>query len=230
MVDASKTGAYEQCRIARHKGANGALISGGSDLDGSIPYDKEDLERCLGMDGFVTNVHVGLISELKYNYRDAGSISVDIPPSDRVVREIYNLKDRSLSDYIGMLELFEEDGISYTPHICVGIEEGKVDGEFEVLEILQSYSCEQLVILSLKRTPFASMTKNRLNVTDYEKVLKSARDKFKYLNLGCMRDRDNGKESLWHYFDKIAWPSTIIKGELAKMGIDTREFDTCCSV
>jgi len=230
MLDASKDGLYKTCLKAKSHGAIGALISGGSDNKGKVPFDREGLKRTLKIDDFVTNLHVGLLENVPVEYCYSNTVSIDVPPSDNVVRNIYNLKDRGRQDYMEMIGLLEEAKVNYVPHLCVGIENGKVSGELETLELLESYSFDRLVILSMKVTPGAQITKNRVNAVDYEKVLKMARDKFKYLCLGCMRDKDKEKEKLWHYFDKIAWPSKIIKDELEKNGIVVQKYDTCCSV
>ncbi len=230
MLDASGGRMFQICQEAKSSGALGALLSGGSDQYGRVPFDNRDLERCLDMARFKVNLHIGLIDRLPATYLSAKLISVDIPSSDRVVSDVYGIKGKGRNDYFHMLDLLEDEGIRYVPHMCVGLENGVVGGEFRTLEMLESYSFEQLVILSMKRTPRADMTKKQINIGDYEKVLKMARDKFKYLCLGCMRDKDQGKEKLWHYFDKIAWPSKIIKDELKENGIAFKKCDTCCSV
>jgi len=230
MVDASNEGLYQCCMKAKENGAKGALLSGGSNSDGMVPYDLEDLQRCLSIKDFITNLHLGLVDEIKRQYKGANKVSVDLPPSDNVIRNIYNLKENTMEDYFSMLELLEEEKINYAPHLCVGLDRGRISGEEKVLERLESFSSEQLVILTLKRTPNASATKNRLEISEYEKILKKARDRFKYLSLGCMRDREREKEKLWLYFDKIAWPSKIIKDEMQKNGIVCQIYDTCCSV
>ena len=230
MIDASKEGLYRTCIGQKALGKAGALISGGSDAFGRVVFDSDELNKCMKIENFKKNIHLGLVDDIPPGIEKADAVSVDLPPSDRVVSDVYHLKEKNQQDYFDMLELFESNGVRYVPHICVGIEYGCIKGEIETIEKLSSYSCDQLVILSLKRTPKAPMTSNHINTSEYEKILIKARDRFKYLNLGCMRNKEREKENLWSYFDKIAWPSKIIKDELARNGVDFRIFDTCCSV
>ncbi|MHC1604634.1 MAG: hypothetical protein ACXQTP_01500 [Candidatus Methanofastidiosia archaeon] len=229
MVDASATGLYETCRKLKENDAKGALISGGSDSSGAVFVDCAELEMVADIPDFILNVHCGLISHVFPVFRKMDAVSVDFPPSDDVIKRIYHL-DKTRNDYVLMLEKLEENRINYLPHLCIGLDGGKVEKEFEAIEILENFTFKSLVILTLKPTPGIPFSKKRVKTEDYEKVIKFARDRFDTLCLGCMRERARDKESLWHYFDKIAWPSRATEDEIFKSNIKFEKFDTCCAV
>lgn len=229
MVDASHNGIYYACRKAYENGASGALISGGSDSKGRVLIDYADLKKVAQIKNFSVNVHTGLTHDVPDVLHHVKCVSIDIPPSDAVVKNIYHL-NKTQEDYFDMVELYEMSRIRYVPHMCIGIEGGKIKGEIDTLERLAAINNNMVVLLSLKRTPGIPFTFNKIMTKPYEKVIKEAREMFKYLCLGCMRDKSKDKEMLWHYFDKIAWPSSIIKAELARNESTITTYKTCCAV
>lgn len=230
MADASSCGLYDICAKARSRGAIGALISGGSDRCGMVPHDYKEISRICGLEPFLINIHTGLLrGRVPEELCLADVVSVDIPPSDNAVRDVLGI-EACQKDYFEMLEMLESEKIRYAPHLCLGLENAHIRGEYATLELLESYDFESLVILTLKRTPGAPMTYSLPEAPECENVIKAAREKFKNLTLGCMRDRSRKKEQLWHYFDKIAWPSSIIKEEISRADIDCTKAYVCCSV
>lgn len=229
MVDGSTRGIFHVCREAYEGGARGALITGGSTVRGTVPIDYDELERATSFVPFAINVHAGLVEEVPSILRSVAAVSLDIPPSTRVVRDVYHL-DRTQDDYFSVVGLLADAGVRYVPHICVGAEWGRVRGESETLERLASYGCDEIVLLSLRVPPGRKGPFKRVSTHEFEETIKKAREMFKCIGLGCMRDRTSEKERLWHYFDKIAWPSKIVKDELARSERTFHTYETCCAV
>ncbi len=229
MADSSRGSIGDACETARLHGAKGALISGGCDRTGAVPLPYEEVRRAGLIKGFPLNVHTGLISRVDEALLQVECVSLEIPPSDYTVRTVYGIRDGSRNAYIDALGLLIDAGVRTVPHLCMGIDGKGEHGEVETLGILESY-VDHVVLLSMKRTPGQEHT-NRLPTTqNCEIIIKEARERFKCLGLGCMRDRAPAKERLWHYFDTIAWPSSIIKDELARSERTCTTYDICCAV
>ena len=217
------------CETARMRGAKGALISGGCDSTGAVPLPYEDIRRAGGLGGFSLNVHTGLVTDVHEALLHVSCVSLDIPPSDYTVRTVYGISDGSRKAYIDALGALIDAGVRVVPHLCMGIDGKGEHGEVETLGILESF-VDHIVLLSMKRTPGQEHTKKVPSSGNCEKIIKEAREKFKCLGLGCMRDRAPAKERLWQYFDTIAWPSSIIKDELARSERTCTTYDICCAV
>jgi hypothetical protein len=142
---------------------------------------------------------------------------MDVPPSDYTVRTVYGLKHAGRDSYVSALQTLVDEGVK-----------GE-HGELETLELLEPI-VDHVVLLSLKRTPGQPHTEKTPGADICEKIIKEARERFKCLGLGCMRDRAPAKERLWHYFDTIAWPSSIIKDELARSERTCTTYEICCAV
>lgn len=229
MADGTRGGIYRSCRNAYENGAHGALVTGGSTMNGAVPIDYDELERACTLTPFHINVHAGLSEEVPPTLRSVSAVSIDIPPSTRVVHEVYHL-DRTQDDYFSMVEALEEAQVHYVPHICIGAEWGTVRGEGQTLERLASYGCEEVILLSLRIPPGGGDMFKHVTAHEFEDTIKKAREMFKCIGLGCMRDRTPEKERMWHYFDKIAWPSKIVKDELAQSERTFHTYETCCAV
>jgi uncharacterized radical SAM superfamily protein len=154
---------------------------------------------------------------------------MDVPPSDYTVRTVYGLKHAGRDSYVSALQTLVDEGVRVVPHICMGIDGKGEHGELETLELLEPI-VDHVVLLSLKRTPGQPHTEKTPGADICEKIIKEARERFKCLGLGCMRDRAPAKERLWHYFDTIAWPSSIIKDELARSERTCTTYEICCAV
>jgi len=216
------------CEQAKIGGAAGALLSGGCTAAGAVPHDYVAMGR-VARTGFLLNVHTGLLPDVPPALSRVACVSLDIPPSDHTVQEVYGLSTACQADYFDVLERLLGAGASVCPHVCIGIDGPEGSGEKETLERLASY-VDRVVLLTLRRVGGQPYTDRRMNAKTTEKVIKDARERFKNLGLGCMRDRTPAKERLWHYFDTIAWPSAIMKDELARSERTCTTYETCCAV
>jgi uncharacterized radical SAM superfamily protein len=206
------------------KGATGVLISGGCLPDGSVPLNEfvpvfKKFKRELGLTVFV---HTGLIkpklaSALKAAGVDAALI--DVIGSSETIKEIYNLSINA-QDYADSLKALNEAELPFVPHVIVGLNEGKLDGEFSALQIIAHVKPSAIVIIAFMPIYGTAMA-NTIPPTplDIAKVTAVARTIFPKtpLLLGCMRPKDKTRGetdllALKAGVDGIAFPSdTAIK-------------------
>jgi uncharacterized radical SAM superfamily protein len=186
------------CQNLAQRDGVGCLISGGCDLDGTVPLTPflSTLKKIKQTTKLFLNVHTGFL-----NYRNAKLLaetgidcaSVDIIGDISTLHEIYGLSQRSIEDYIMTLKALQQYQIPVTPHICVGLHQGQLKGELAALELIKSILLPQvLVIIAFMPTQGTSMAAiPPANPFDIAKVCALTRLLFprSEIALGCMRPR-----------------------------------------
>src|SRR5665647_3357091 len=134
----------------KRNGAKGCLVSGGCLPDGSVPLDDfvPILGRFKGELGLTVFVHTGIIKqETAVALKEAGvdSVLIDVIGSAETVRKIYNLKV-TVQDYADSLKALQDTKLTFVPHVIVGLNEGKLDGELRALQMITHVKPSALVI------------------------------------------------------------------------------------
>lgn len=184
------------CVQLRNRGTFGCLISGGCLPDGSVPLGKfidviEKIKRNLGL---VLVVHTGVIDfNRAEKLRDAGvdAALIDIIGSDKTIKEIYRL-NLTVEAYENSLKALHEVGITFVPHVIVGLHYGKLNGELKALEMISSYSPSALVIIAFMPIRGSEMESvEPPKPVDIAKIIAIARLMLPQtpLALGCMRPK-----------------------------------------
>jgi uncharacterized radical SAM superfamily protein len=192
----------------KKNGAKGVLISGGCLPDGSIPIEgfMPVLERFKRELGFTVFVHTGMIQpktalELKKAGVDAALI--DVIGSEATIRNTLNLKV-GIHDYVSSLRALKKSKLKVVPHVIVGLNQGKLDGEYNALQIVrQNVKPSALVIIAFMPIHGTEMSHTRpSNPIDIARVAATARLLFPEtpLVLGCMRPKGKSRIEL----DKLA--------------------------
>ena len=215
----SPKGLFELAVKLKQDGAVGCLVSGGCLTDGSVPLDKfvpalGRIKRELGLTVFV---HTGIISpKTALSLKDAGvdAALIDVVGSAETVEKIYNLKI-TVQDYADSLEALEKSGLNFVPHVIVGLNEGKLDGELKALQMISQVKPSAIVIIAFMPIHGTMMAKvPPPKPADIAKVTATARQMFPEtpLILGCMRPKGKSRGetdvlALKAGVDAIAFPS-----------------------
>jgi uncharacterized radical SAM superfamily protein len=143
---------FELCSKFKVQGAKGCLISGGCSLDGSVPLNAfiDALSRIKNELDMTVLVHTGVVDSVTAkNLQKAGvdTALIDVIGSDRTIKEIYNL-NASAADYERSLNSLNEAGIPFVPHVIVGLQYGKLEGEFHALEMIARFMPAALVVIA----------------------------------------------------------------------------------
>ena len=225
----------------KHNGASGVLVSGGCLPDGSVPLDRfvsslKKIKRELSLTVFV---HTGIISyEAALALKDAGvdAALIDVIGSEETVDKVYNLKV-SVKHYINSLHALNEAKIAFVPHVIVGLNDGKLDGELAALEMIEQVEPSGLVIIAfmpIQGTVMANIPPP--NPFDIAKVVSMARKMFpsKPLALGCMRPKGKSRSqidilALKAGIDGIAFPSEEAIEYAKNNGFRTFFSSSCCA-
>ena len=232
---------FELCLKLKRSGAKGVLVSGGCLPDGSVPLDDfvPVLERLKSELGLTVFVHTGIIKkETAFALKRAGvdAALIYVIGSADTVRKIYNLKV-TVQDYADSLRALQQAELTVVPHVIVGLNEGKLDGEMQALEMIQQIKPSALVIIAFMPIHGTAMAETPPpQPTDIAKVAALARQMFPQtpLVLGCMRPKgeSRGKTdvlALKAGVDAIAFPSEEAVEYSKTKGYKTTFSSYCCA-
>jgi len=225
----------------KHNGAKGVLVSGGCLPDGSVPLDEfvSTIEKFKLMLGLTVFVHTGIIGQataLKLKNASVDAALIDVIGSSQTVEKIYNLKV-TVQDYADSLVALEDAGLSIVPHVIVGLNEGKLDGELRALQMIQKVKPSALVIIAFMPIHGTAMAKVAPpQPVDIAKVAMLARLMFPEtpLVLGCMRPKGKSRSetdvlALKAGVDAVAFPSEVAVEYAKNKGYKTAFSSYCCA-
>ncbi|MCX8153554.1 MAG: radical SAM protein [Candidatus Bathyarchaeota archaeon] len=203
----------------KQDGAAGCLISGGCMPDGSVPLRYfiptiAAIKRKLGLTVFV---HTGIIdasTALALKTAGVDAALIDIIGSDETIKKICNL-NVSAQDYASSLLALHEAGLNFVPHVIVGLDDGKLKGEYNALNLIAAVKPSAIVIIAFMPIPGTSMAEtNPPAPIDIARVVATARVMFPEtpLVLGCMRPKVKNRAetdvlALKAGVDAMAFPS-----------------------
>ena len=223
-----------------HRGAAGFLLSGGATSSGKVPLVgyAAAIDRIKRSTRLRINAHVGLMPRGELSALVAAGVdafSVDVYGCDAPIRDTLGL-NATAGDYFRVLrDLIDLGAPLVVPHLCVGIHEGRLDGEFAAVDKLSDAGVGTAVMIVLaptKGTAYADIEAPRTE--DILSVIRYARNELTdaRLNLGCMRPRSARSlevEAVFAGVNGIAVPSKATERRLAREGWSIVEEETCCA-
>ncbi|MFW9970108.1 MAG: radical SAM protein [Candidatus Odinarchaeota archaeon] len=223
----------------------GALISGGSMTDGSVPLlgFLDTVKKVKKNTNLIINTHTGLLDEetaKKLIEANVDIVSFDVNMDEEVVRNIYHL-DIELSEYKKAIEILKKYNLNIVPHLCIGLNYGKLKKELESIKFIKENIINpSLIVIIVLIPPKNSKIKFEMPKTeDISKVIAITRIAFPYteISLGCMRPRGIYKTEI----EKAA-----IKAGITRIEIPSKEtlkwlkqynskinfefFSACCAI
>jgi lipoyl synthase len=225
----------------KQNGAKGCLVSGGCLPDGSVPLDEfvPVLGRFKQELGLTVFVHTGVIrckTALALKSAGIDAALIDVLGSCETVREIYNLKV-SVGDFADSLKALQDAKLPFVPHVIVGLNGGKLDGELQALQMIEKVKPAAVVIIAfmpIHGTAMANVLPPK--PADIAKVALTARLMFPRtpLVLGCMRPKGKSRGesdvlALKAGMDAIAFPSEEAVDYAKSKGYGTAFSSFCCA-
>lgn len=232
---------FEVCEKLSKNNCSGCLISGGCLPDGSVPFDNflSTINKIKKELGFKIIVHTGIIKEkMAKELKEAGvdAALIDIIGSEETIKGIYNLNVH-LEDYDNSLKALQNSGIAFVPHVIVGLDYGKLKGEFNALKMISKYKPDSLVIIALipiKGTPLGRCEPP--SPEDVAKVTATARVLLPNvpIALGCMRPTGKNRVktdmlAIEAGVNAIAFPEKEAVDFAKSIGLETEFSRRCCS-
>jgi uncharacterized radical SAM superfamily protein len=172
------------------------------------------IKRELGLTIFV---HTGVLNlEAALSIKNAGidAALIDVIGSEETIRKTLNLKVTP-KDYADSLKALDESGLNFVPHVIVGLNAGKLEGELEALRMISIVKPSAIVIIAFMPIHGTAMEKTHPpKPADIAKVASAARLMFPEtpLILGCMRPKGPERSetdvlALKAGVDAVAFPS-----------------------
>jgi lipoyl synthase len=232
---------FELVKKLEQQGARGCLVSGGCLPDGSVPLDGflAALGRIKRESSLTVFVHTGIIrQETALALKEAGvdAALIDVIGSSETVERVYSLRVR-VQDYADSLRALDDAKLSLIPHVIVGLNEGKLDGELAALQMISQVKPSALVIIAFMPIHGTAME----NVAppkpaDIAKVAAVARQMFPQtpLVLGCMRPKGKARAetdvlALKAGVNAVAFPSEQAIEYAKSRGFRTSFSSYCCA-
>ena len=220
------------------RGARGFLISGGFTKDGYLIISEAHLrvlrEFKVVHDDVVISVHSGLMpKELLDEIWNIGIdfIDFEVPPSNDYLRNVKNLPERSVSDYIELIDhVTKYDRGFIVPHVVLHSKESTLSDELSVINELSKFKLRLLVVL----IEISGSSKLSFDYTfDIERIvtaLRYSKKLFGEVALGCMRPP----------IFKARYDELIVRGNLVNRIVNPRRnlilryrlpmIYACCSI
>ncbi len=224
------------------QGAKGVLVSGGCRPDGSVPLTDfiPVLRRFKQELGLTVFVHTGIIdtpTAQALKTADIDAALIDIIGSNQTIKQTLNL-DITTQDYAESLRVLAKAEINIVPHVIVGLNGGRLDGEYSALQIIAA-TCKPAAVVIIAFMPIhGTEMANTQSPTplDIAKVAAAARTMYPTtpLMLGCMRPKGKSRAETDVYalkagVDAIAFPSDKAVEYAKSRGYSIEFSSYCCA-
>lgn len=169
-------------------GGEGILISGGCDINGTVPLMGHIGIISKISDRLCVNVHPGFITrnEAEEMVRAGVSyFSVDVHQNEGEIRSILHL-EHTAEDYARLIDDIQSAGGKVVPHITVGF---GFDDLIRSGQLLVRKGIKEVVLLSMVPTPGTDIEDSVITEDAVMEAVRILSDMGLEITLGCMRDR-----------------------------------------
>jgi len=231
----------KKCLKLAHSGHSGVLLSGGSDLEGKLPWKGfyQAISRVRSETNLFISVHSGLLDfHTAAALKEAGvdQALIDVMGDDETAKRIYHLD--GLKKVIAAFENLFESGLDVVPHIVAGLLYGRIHGEYNALDIISRFRPSAVVIVVL--TPLKGTAMSAIappSPIEVARLIARARLTMPHtpLSLGCERPRNKEAQSMEELavragVTRMAVWSTKTVDMVSNLGLKPLFQPTCCSV
>ncbi len=233
MIHVEQKELYCKAIELEENGAKGILISGGLDKNGKVPIDYSVLKKIKEDTNLLINLHCGFINKSDARLikeSNVDSVSLDFVGSNETIKNILNMPFK-VKDYENNLKFLTAENVNVIPHICVGLDQGKIVGEYNSLKILKKYPINSITLLVLIKNEMEKTKSVNYDIESIKNFFIYTRKEFPKvkLSLGCMRPRIKELDETALLFDSIVNPTkNMIKLIRNEYGIVIQEI--CCSL
>ena len=214
-------------------GAEGVLISGGCDINGSVPVMKAlDAIKRASRNGLIVNIHTGFIGkEDAKRLVDAGVkyFSADIHQDPAIIKNVLHL-NVDPSAYSDMLDNIIAAGGRPVAHLTAGF--GAAD-LIASAELVRSKGLKDVILLALVPTKGTSTEHTLISEDAIVEGAKILMEMNFSVTLGCMRPRSHRgleRKCIEAGVRRIANPSRSTISWAEGRGMKVIEKRTCCCV
>ena len=233
---------WDLCVEAAARGAQGILVSGGSDTKGRVPLLRHvpDLVRARRDLGLTVRVHPGIPDEATaaaLGEVDVDGAMLDVIGAEETIREVYHL-DVPVEEYDRAMVRLERHGVPLVPHIVLGLHYGKLLGEWTALEMIARHRPKLVVLVVLMPLYGTAMAATAPpTVGEIGQFFQTARRSLPDtpIALGCARPlgavkREIDRLAVDAGLSGIAYPAESTVAYAEARGFTPAFHDACCGV
>lgn len=214
------------------------LVSGGSDGQGKVPLLENfaELKELAGRGPL--NLHAGLVTEdeARLLAEIASVVSFDFVGDDETIFAVYGLPVK-VEDYLDSYRYLQKH-VRVVPHLCIGLNGGKIKGEYEALHLLKQEKVEAISMIIFRPTADTAFSKcSPPPPEEAAYFIATARLMFPHtpIYLGCMRPGGRYREVIDPYalragVNKLVLPAPTARRQAARMGLTVNLSEECCSL
>jgi uncharacterized radical SAM superfamily protein len=237
----------ELCIKLDKQNKKGVLISGGCDEAGAVKLENflKAIETISVSTNLLLNVHTGLIhSSLipKLAASGVNIVSFDVVGARSTIQKVYGLEHEPVDYQERLLELNNSGIKKIVPHICIGLENGNIIGEFSAIDIASSIQPSSLVFIILIPTQGTKMAYyDPPKIHEVKEIIEYAQERCptSKLYLGCMRPRSSKFRKYNEMLEEtmvrtgihgIVLPTKATLEYLKKKDYKIKYHETCCAI
>jgi lipoyl synthase len=228
----------DKALAANKRIANSYLVSGGCTSEGRVPLEEHwpALKKLAGCG--LLNLHTGLVSrtEAKHLGELASVVSFDLPGDDETITSVYGLSypaEQYLEAYRNLLRYTR-----VVPHLCIGLDGGRIRGEYRLLQKLQVEAVEAISLIVFRPTAGTAFENaSPPPLEEVARLIAAVRLMFPRIpiSLGCMRPGGQYRDeldllALKAGVNKIVLPAPSARHHAGKLGLDIHYSEECCSL
>lgn len=241
MIEATTPEKFiDECMRLKAKGDLGCLISGGLQRDGTIPWAQfiSAIKYVKESTKLFISIHCGMIdfpTALQLKGAGVDQALIDVIGDADTFKRVYNT-DLDIERIIASMAALKLAGVPIIPHIVVGLDYGKINGEYKAIEIIKNFAPEVVVIVSLMPLPETPMADVQgPSPQDIAKIMATVRIEMPKIPvaLGCARKRGDSQIDVWAVdcgINRIALPSEEAIAKAQEYSLEIAWQATCCSL
>lgn len=230
----------KECKKIKERGDQGCLITAGLQKDGTIPWETfiPSLRTIKKTTNLFVSIHSGMVdikTAIKLKKAGVDQVLIDVIGDDETLKKIYHV-NFGVEKIITSLEALKKARIPIVPHIVVGLNYGRICGEFKAIQIISKYMPDSVVIVSLMPLPGTPM--ENISPPPAEKIAEIIATTRMVLPqtpiaLGCARERGNldiERLAIECGVNRIVLPSQEAMKKAMEYNLEISFKETCCSV
>ena len=214
------------------------LVSGGCNAQGKVPLLEHWAElKKLAARGRL-NLHTGLVGveEVQRLGAIADVVSFDFVGDNDTIANVYGIK-ATVDDYLTAYRTLNRY-VRVIPHICIGLDGGRIKGEYKILETLKYEAVEAISMIVFRPTAGTAFSDCQPpSLDEVALFIATARLMFPRtpLYLGCMRPGGRYREkldllALEAGINKIVLPAPAARHRAEQLGLIVTGTGECCSL
>ena len=233
----------DRCRGLAVKGHLGALISGGCDEKGRLPWDRfvPAIKTIKSETDLILSVHSGLVDDetaLELKRAGVDQALIDVVGDDDTFQSVCHVPFGVDRIEAAMASL-QQAGIPMVPHIVCGLHYGKMRGEKRAVATISRFQIEVVVIVALMRQTTNGANERDKAVSPTAEAVADVIAETRFampetpISLGCARQRGDRLMELLAIdagVNRMALPSDEAVEKAKGYGLEICYQKTCCSL